>query len=336
MIEWQMNFLMPHLKDLHLSVFFLFSFLFLPFPIAADQVNYFYDDAGRLVKVEKGAERVLYQYDEVGNLLSIIRENSPSQALPPILQSVDPDILIIGNSYQMIISGQNLHTTSSVTSDNPNVTIKYIAAIDTKILAAISIGSGASPGQANITVTTSYGSASMPVNLYSPSITPAEVTLFPAGTTTLSVSLTPPAPRDVNIKIANKNPDIVEAPPSITISSGGSAGFIIKARDAGTGTIGVGSAETTVLVVGGNSMINAAPVSVALGSVPANTAIQASPVSVLIGNSFTGSVISYANPVGVVWPVILDRAVSGPVSVVWPTVPNAVTVSGQVCVQIQQ
>src|SRR3990172_4580097 len=175
----------------------LFALFFLLVPISfafGDSANYFYDDIGRLVRVARDTERVLYQYDEVGNLVSIIIENSVAQALPPVLEDIDPDIFLIGENYQIVITGHNLLTTSSVTSDNTNVSIKNVAAKDTMLLATFSIGSGASPGQANITVKTSYGSASLSINGYRSDIAPSGVTLFPGSTASLSVSLTPPAP----------------------------------------------------------------------------------------------------------------------------------------------
>ncbi len=149
------------------SILFLLCIsVILPSFAIADEVNYLYDDTGRVVRVLKGTERLLYQYDEVGNLLSISEETSTPQALPPVLQGIDPDIFLIGSNYYVTLTGQNLLTTTSITSDNPNITIKNIAAIDTKIHALLNVASSAFPGQANITVTTSYGSASIAINLY--------------------------------------------------------------------------------------------------------------------------------------------------------------------------
>lgn len=108
-----------------------------------DSVDYLYDDAGRLARVTKGNERLLYQYDEVGNLLSISRENSAPKASPPVLSGIDPDIFLIGSTFNVMITGQNLLTTSSVTTDNPNVTVKFIAALNTKVNIVLSVASTA-------------------------------------------------------------------------------------------------------------------------------------------------------------------------------------------------
>jgi len=277
---------------------FLCVFLLLPSLSFSGSVDYLYDDNGRLVRVSNSDNtRILYQYDEVGNLISILKETSTPQALPPVLQSIEPDIFLIGNNYNIIITGQNLLTTSSVTSDNPNITIKFIASIDTKITAIISIAGTASAGQANITITTLYGSASMTINLYGATIIPEAVTLFPASTTTMSVSLTPSAPEDVEVKINNNNPDIIETPPSATILAGGSADFTVNALKGGTGTINIGVAEAIVYVIGGNdsergAVIESAPVSVSIDTVPSNTVINSSPVSVewlAVANAITVS-----------------------------------------------
>lgn len=307
----------------------------LPSLSTGDSVDYFYDDIGRLVKVTKSSNtRILYQYDEVGNLISIIKETNTPQALPPVLQSINPNLFLIGNNYSVIITGQNLLTTSSVTSDNPYITIRNIAAIDTKIIATFSIASGASIGQANITVTTSYGTGSMAINLYEANIIPEGISLFPASTATLSVSLTPSAPEDLKVAIINKNQYIIDTQSSVIIPAGGIANFTVKALQEGTGTVQVGSAEATVFVFGVGGLIGAQPVSVSIGFVPSNTLIHSSPVSVEWPTVSTGTAVS--RQVSAEWPTVsAGTAVSRQVSAEWPTVSGAITVSSQVCVKIE-
>lgn len=339
MIASHMNSAITQHRNLYRTVFFLFSFLLLAFPTAADEINYFYDDAGRLVRAVKDSERVLYRYDEVGNLLSISRENSASQASPPALQGIDPDIFLIGGSYHVIISGQNLLTTSSVTSDDPNITIKNVSAINTKILATISIAGTATPGQANITITTAYGSASMPINLHRALIDPEAMTLFPGSTASFSVSLTPPAARELTAMVINKDPGILEIQSSVFIPPEGSAALPVKAVKEGTGTIRIGSTEATVFVTGSGGLLSAPPVSVSIGSVPDGASINAAPVSVMIGNTCAGSVLSHSRPVSVIigdiylGPVVTH---SNPVSLIWTVIPGAIAVSEPVCIEIQQ
>ncbi|MBI5674450.1 MAG: RHS repeat protein [Nitrospirae bacterium] len=256
-------------------------FFILPSLTSGDSVDYSYDDNGRLVRTSNADNiRVLYQYDEVGNLISIFKETSTPQAVPPVLQSIDPDIFLIGNNYNVVITGQNLLTTSSVTSDNPDISIKFIESIDTKIIALLSIAGTASPGQANITVTTSYGSVSMSINLYRANISPDSIALFPIFTASLSVSLTPSALTDVTVSIENKNPDVIDTPFSVTIPAGGAADFTVTALSGGTGIIKIATAEATVFVIGDDSPIRSMPVSVSMGHMPDGSILFSHQVSV--------------------------------------------------------
>jgi len=278
-------------------IFLCISIFILPSLSTGDSVDYFYDDNGRLVKATKSSNlRILYQYDEVGNLISIIKETNTPQALPPVLQGIDPDIFLIGTNYYVIITGQNLLTTSSVTSDNPSIIVNFITAIDTKILATFFISNNVSPGQANITVTTSYGFASMSINLYQANILPPkEISLFPSNTATMSVNLIPSAPNDLNVAIINKNPDIVYTQSSLTIPSGGSADFTVNALKGGAGVITIGNSEANIYVIE-RGIVASNPVSVSMGSVPNNTLINSSPVSVMIDTLPDGSFI-FSKPV---------------------------------------
>jgi YD repeat-containing protein len=286
-------------KTLNFIVFIFFVVFFPPLS-AGDSVNYFYDDAGRLVKTTKSNNtRVLFQYDEVGNLISVIKETNASQSSPPVVQSINPNRLIIGNNYNVIIAGQNLLTTSNVTSNNPNLTIRNITAVDTRILAVVSIAKTASPGQASITVTTSYGSSNITVNLHAANITPQAVSLFPASTSTFSVNVTPTAPASLIAPIVNKNQYVIQTQSFVTIPSGGNAVFTVNALNEGTGTFQIGSAEAKIYVLEKNISINSSPVSVE-------------------------------------FPVVSSGTVgSGHVSVIWPSVSGAVTVSVPLCVEIQ-
>lgn len=310
-------------KTLFKLLILLCVFALLPSLSAGDSIEYLYDANGRLIKANKADNtRVLYQYDEVGNLIGIYKETSASQPLPPVLSGINPDIFLIGESYNVVITGQNLLTTTSVTSDNPDVMINFTAAIDSKVIAVLSIADSASAGQANITVTTSYGSASMTINLYVANITPEEISLFPGSTATMAVSLNPSASRDVTVEVNNKTPDIIDTPSSVTIPVGGSGDFTVKALKGGTGTINIGNAEAIVYVIGGDddsrgAIIESAPVSVSIGDVPSDTVISSMPVSVNIGYISEGSIIS-----------------SSPVSVQWLEIANGITISQQVSVEI--
>ena len=286
----------------HYLMVFYYSESFRIFPVAvaalilflctsftfADDVNYSYDEAGHLVRIEKGTERTLYQYDEAGKLISITKEIGTSQPLPPVLQGIYPDVFLIGNTYNVTLTGQNLLTTSNVTSDNPNITINDVVATDTKVFATISISNGASPGAASITVTTSYGSASMSINLYKVVIEPTTILLFPGQTTSISVSFTPSASENLGVSILNNNPDIINAPASLVIPAGKTATFAVNTLKAGTAMLNIKSEAATIYVMTGDYLINAAPLSVSFGS--ENGIFSANPVS--IGWPTSGIILS--------------------------------------------
>ncbi len=311
----------------------------LPSLSISDSVDYLYDDSGRLVTVTDTTNntRLLYHYDKVGNLLSIYKEeNVIPGTSAPVLDSIDPDIFLIGETYNVVITGQNLLTTSSITSDNPDVTVKFIAAIDTKIVAVLSIADTASTGQANITVTTSYDSASISINIYSVIMVPKGITSYPLKTESLSVSLAPSAPRDLDVGIYNSSPDVLDTQPVITIPAAGSAGFAVQALKPGAGIIRIGNAESAIYVIGEKEdVITAKPVSVYINllsgdassiSLPVSVRIEpplgnitaALPVSVHISalSSDDASVVSQPVSVSVIKAIISDASTSSlPVSI---------------------
>ena len=58
-------------------------------PLLAELVRYFYDDAGRLIRVEyDGGRTIAYQYDAAGNLL---RRSVSSQAASQVSRSKQPE-----------------------------------------------------------------------------------------------------------------------------------------------------------------------------------------------------------------------------------------------------
>ncbi|MBI4690438.1 MAG: RHS repeat protein, partial [Nitrospirae bacterium] len=76
-------------------------------PLSADTASYIYDDLGRLIKVVSGTGEVaIYNYDEVGNLISISSEQT--EASPPVLNSISPDVIFVGRTLVVTIAGENL------------------------------------------------------------------------------------------------------------------------------------------------------------------------------------------------------------------------------------
>ncbi|MBI5641302.1 MAG: RHS repeat protein [Nitrospirae bacterium] len=281
-----------------------------------DSVDYLYDDAGRLIRVSKPDNtRLLYYYDEVGNLLFISGETSIPQALPPVLQTISPELFLTGAIQYVTIRGQNLLTTSGISTDNPNLTFSKVVAMDTAIHAMLSSGSATVPGQATVTVSTSYGTANITIDLHKANITPAAVSLFTICTAPMTVDLTPAATKDLNVVIRNNNPDIVDAQAaSVVIPAGGTAGFTIRAVREGIATISIGNTDATVYVTQVNALdIESAPVAVSIGYVPADTLIHSIPVNVNF--ELYGGSVMYSDRVSVSMPMTANPFLSRPVCV---------------------
>lgn len=299
------------------SILFLLCIsVMLPSFAIADEVNYLYDDAGRLVKAVKGTEGFIYSYDEVGNLLSI--SSSTISNNPPVLQSINPDILFTGSSTSVTITGQNLFTTKEVSSGNPSLSIKILHITDTEINTEIEVSTEALLGEANIIVATLYGSASIPIDILKLTLSPYTAYILAGETEEITVSLTPA--RSMALNILNDNPDIITAPQSIQIPASGSASFTVQALAVGTGILEVEKFLSTIFVT---------PPFTGYASIGSH------PVCVLwpwIGNAFMES-----KPVNVQWWGI-DNAFmqSKPVNVQWPWINNAIVESRPLCVMISQ
>lgn len=277
----------------------LLTFVLFPSFAVADEVKYFYDDAGRLIKVIKGTEGFIYSYDEVGNLLSI--SSSTISADLPVLHDISPDILFSGSTASVTIIGQNLFTTKEVSSDNPSLSIKILHITDTEISTEIEGSTGALLGEANIIVSTLYGSASIPIDILRLTLSPYTAYILAGETEEITISLTPA--RSMALNILNNNPDIITAPQSIQIPVSGSASFTVQALAVGTGILEIEKFLSTIFVT----------------------------------PSFTGYASISSPPVCVLWPWINNAFMeSKPVNVQWPWVNNAIIESRPVCVMISQ
>jgi hypothetical protein len=258
--------------------------------------------SGRLTRAVKSTEGIIYQYDEVGNLLSVIRE--ATTASPPVLQAVNPDVLFIGSTNTVLITGLNLITTKEVKSANPSLGIKILTVTDKSIKAEIAVSSAASPGTATITVTTSYGSANIAVTLSSSNLTfsPGQITLTPGGIGNITASIFPSIGRDVTIAINNSDSTIISVPQSLIIPSHGVATFTVNAIKTGSTFVKSGSSATFVLVKNPETIADfisrAGPVSVYIESPMGNSTTSARPVSVYVDQPMGNSTTS-ARPVSV-------------------------------------
>jgi YD repeat-containing protein len=307
----------------------IFIFVFLqaisPSLSSAGSVNYIYDDTGRLIKViSETGDTAIYNYDEVGNLFSITR--ATAKQIPPVLQSISPDIIFIRNINSVAISitltGENLITTENIWADNSGVIVNYFFASDTSITVNATVLSDASLGATKINVSTLYGTASISLNIAKLSFDPAEVAIIP-GTATDITARIEGLSKDYTVTLNNQNPDIISAPASISIPAGSSAAFTVNALKEGTGVITTSqNAGITVYVsqpFTGEATAAAKPVSVYVKQSSAVDGITvSSPVSVYIKPSslVEGTTVALPISVYVEQPSSVDGiTVTSPVSV---------------------
>ncbi len=275
--------------------------------LRADAVSYFYDDTGRLARVLKGTEGMVYQYDEVGNLLSI--DKGTVAPLPPVIDSIIPDLFFIGETIPVAIAGHNLFTTNEVKSNSSSLTIKVLNVTDTDIKAEVTVSPDALPGTViNITVTTSYGSATIQATLSSSKLTfsPGQLVLAPGSGGDIAVSLIPSVGRNLTITLTNSSPSIVSIPRFITIPSSGTTTFAVNGIKEGVATISSGNPRTVVFVTRpfrpepGEEVINkAGPVSVYIEEPQGMSSIASLPVSIYVESPTDNTATTSSLPVSV-------------------------------------
>lgn len=329
-------------KTLFKPLILLCIFITLPSLSTADSVEYFYDDAGRLVRVLKGTEGINYQYDEVGNLISIT--NSAISNSPPVLQGITPDVFFIGSTIYVIISGQNLFTTKEVTSNSPFLSIKTIRVTDTEIQLEITVLNGASPEEVDIAVTTSFGSASIPVTLSSSRLifSPGVLVLLPGGSGDITVGISPAMNRNLTIPINNSDTSVVSTPGFVTIPAGGAASFTVNGLKEGVATINsrtvVYVTDSSDLPAGEEIKINAGTVSIYIEQPSGSLTSASLPVSVYIQAPSGESIESLPVSVYIESPSGNSTTASLPVSVMIAsggTITGADTVSLPVSIRIE-
>ncbi|KAF0145009.1 MAG: hypothetical protein FD156_1336 [Nitrospirae bacterium] len=315
--------------------------LLIPSLSFASDGNYIYDDTGRLIKtISETGEVATYNYDGVGNLISITTHTISQN--PPALNSINPDIVFLNSTIDVTITGANLFTTQSITSDNAGISISNISATDSTITASLTISWGAPLGQANINVTTFYGSASIPIIVYKLILEPGAAYLLTGETVTISAGITPSASRDLNLAIINETPDVIEASQSIIIPSGGNGTFTVRALSQGTGIVAVGGVIGTVFVtppLSGDVATSGAPVSVYMESSTVDAATISAPVSAYMELALSVDAVESGPPVSVYKeePLSMDAVESGPPVSVYKEEPlsmDATTISAPVSAEI--
>jgi YD repeat-containing protein len=272
-------------KDvMRLSVLFVIFMNLLFTFVSADTAEYFYDDIGRLIAtVSDTGDVTIYTYDEAGNLISISKDTfSPN---PPVIQSINPDILFIGTTTLVSITGQNFLTTKKISTNNPLLSFSIITVTDTEIRVEIITPPQALPGIVNLTVTTQYGSASIQASLTTSllSFGPSLLSLTPGSSGTMKASIYPLAGKAETIQIKNSDSSIISVPQSVTIPANGTAVFSVNASREGIAYITSGPAVATVIVTASTFT----PVS------GEQLTIKGVPVSAYIDAPSTGSGQSY-------------------------------------------
>jgi len=232
----------------------LFCFLVATSTFAGD-INYFYDEVGRLTRAVTSTQWTNYQYDEVGNLISTETSqiDDPQQnQVPPALQSITPDTIIKSSAIYVTIAGQHLLTTKAVTSSNPSLSIRTLNVTDTEIRTLMTVSSSVTPGTAIISVSTLYGSATIQVALSQStlSFSPDMLAMAPGVSSNITATISPSIGKELTVQIKNSNAAVISAPQSVTITLAGTASFGVNALRKGTATVSSDSSITQISVVG--------------------------------------------------------------------------------------
>jgi hypothetical protein len=215
----------------------------------ATATQYIYDDLGRLSRIiDDNNNYLIYEYDSVGNFMTIKKGTASASA--PVLSSISPDVLFIGSTVSVVISGWNLITTKSVVSGDPSISIKTLYINDTEIRADITVPGNSPPGAITITVTTDYGSASIEATLSSSQLSfdPDLAVLMTGESLNIAATISPGIGKDLTVVISNDSPSSVSAAETVTIPSSGMATFMVNALEKGVATISSGAASTVVIV----------------------------------------------------------------------------------------
>lgn len=280
-------------------VFFcvLISFL-TPSSSSSDSVFYLYDDLGRLRIVgNSSGNYATYEYDAVGNLLAIT--NGTTSPTPPVIQGINPDVLFIGSTTTVSITGQNLLMTKTLSANNPLVIAKILNITNTEIKAELMVSSQASAGPVVLTVATFYGSANTSASLVSSQLSfgPALLSLTPGSSGGIKAVIYPPLGNAETIQLKSSDPSVASIPQSVSVPASGAATFTVNALREGVAYISSGTAGMTVYVtaaftpIAGEQLTNFDRVSVYIDSPSAAPTMSALPVSAYIDSPIVNSAL---------------------------------------------
>lgn len=156
-----------------LLLLLVFGFTFSLQAQSGRTVQYFYDDAGRLIRVvDQNGNVATYNYDAVGNLVSISRTTSPANGGLSIF-NFNPQQGPVGTA--VTIQGQGFSTTSSADLVQFNGTAANVTGATATSL-AVTVPAGATSGPISVTVSGSTATSDRNFN----------VTALPVGSVTLT------------------------------------------------------------------------------------------------------------------------------------------------------
>ncbi len=270
----------------------------------ADKVNYVYDNLGRLVMtVSSNGTEIIYGYDKTGHLISSTRTsgNQPPGSTSPVLTGIIPLNVFIGGEVSITITGSNLLTTDSITTDNPGIKIINFSANDYSVTIDAQIQNTVATGPATFTVTTLSGSQSISLNLISLTVSPQQIALAPgsSGSATARIQGLKGA---YDLILENQSPGVISVPQSVTVPVAGNATFLIDALALGDGAVKAGNSTISVFVTNpfaGAGTASSKPVSVVVNDILQSASIVSRPVSVGVDSRYWYSTGVYASPVSV-------------------------------------
>jgi hypothetical protein len=255
--------------------------------------------------VVKGTSGTIYSYDELGNLLSV--GSGSTLAAPPIIDTINPDVLFIGSKLFVKIEGQNFLSTESVITDNSALIIKDVFITDSAITAELSVATSGVPGPATITVNNSYGSAGIGITISDSvlRLSPGQLAIVPGATGNLTASIDPPLFGPLTLTLKSSNPAIVSVPETVTIPATGTETVHVYGNQEGTAVISAGDSRSVVFVSapfsGEVSGLTGGRVSAYIeDSADEPTTGKANPVSVLLYASASSPTTDTSAPVSVV------------------------------------
>lgn len=276
---------------------------------ASTQIHYYYDTLGQLSRVVGDTVGNIYQYDEVGNLLTVATSNT--SVAPPVIDSVIPNVLLVGNEQLVKISGRNLLSTNSVTSGSPGLVVGQYTLSDTELQVHLS---ATSAGAATLRISTVYGTVDISLTCLDSTlrILPGQLALLPGQTGAMTVEMIPAPNETITFNIINNNVSMVEAPGTVTISTDGTGSFPVKGLAHGSSHLTVAGVNAVVFVADiFNSEIKrfkSNSVSVYVDKGLGATSLVASPISIYLDPLYFDGKTAVSKPVS----VFIDTSTTAP------------------------